>query len=161
MGRRNTAAADDEESLTPENILQQYYGPERESGPLFAQLFTPKSRALILDVLVSERGDALTVSEIVDYSTGGLAKSSVHNHIDDLRTLGVVEDAGKKGNAQTYQLNTGHPVAQLLAMMDNILMWGRTPMMLDETFVFEGDSQEMLAAIEDENVFPDDDTAGK
>ena len=157
MSRRNSAATDDEDSITPEDVLQQYYGPERESGPLFAQLFTPKSRALILDVLVSERGDALTVSEIVDYSTGGLAKSSVHNHIDDLITLGVVEDAGKKGNAQTYQLNTSHPVAQLLAMLDNVLMWGRTPTLLDEAFVFEGDSHEMLEELGKDDVFPDAD----
>lgn len=157
MGRRNSAAADDEDSITPEDVLQQYYGPEREAGPLFAQLFTPKSRALILDVLVSERGDALTVSEIVDYSTGGLGKSSVHNHIDDLITLGVVEDAGKKGNAQTYQLNTSHPVAQLLAMLDNVLMWGRTPTLLDEAFIFEGDSHEMLEELGKDDVFPDAD----
>ena len=138
-------------AMTPRDVLEQYNGPDREPGALFVQLFTPKSRALILNVLVSDRDEALTVSEIVAQEDE-LAKSNVHDHIDTLLDLGVVERPGKKGNAWTYRLNDDHPVAQLLAMIETVFMWGRTPQFLDEAFVFEGDQDDLLDALEEEAI---------
>lgn len=155
MGERNPSrtAADDGAEWTPESVMRRYYGPDREQGALFAQLFTPKSRALILNALVAQPDEGLTVSEIVGQADG-LGKSSVHNHIDALVDLDIVVDAGMKGNARTYRLNTAHPIGQLLTMIENVFMWGRTPQNLDEAFLFDGDSDDLLAALEEEDLHP-------
>jgi DNA-binding transcriptional ArsR family regulator len=139
------------ESFTPEDVMSHNYRPEREPGALFVQAFTPKSRALILHVLLSQPAEALTISEIAAYPVE-LAKSSIHGHIDALVDLGLVVEAGKKGNAQTYRLENRHPVIQLLAMIDNVFQLGRTPQYLGEQFVFEGDSDDLHQALAEENI---------
>ena len=137
--------------FAPEEVMAHYHRAEREPGALFVQAFTPKSRALILHVLLSQRDEALTISEIASYPVE-LAKSSVHDHIDVLVDLGLVYKAGKKGNAQTYRLEDRHPVIQLLAMIDNVFLLGRTPQYLGEQFVFEGDSDDLQQALVEENI---------
>ena len=135
MTRETTETTD--EQMTPADVLDRYFGEEgieKFGGePIFAQAFTPKTRALILDVLVSERGGALSAQMIADHHDD-LSVSGVNRHRDALRDLGLIEEAGKVGNAMTYALNTRHPAAQVLAMLDNIFMWGETPMILDEQF---------------------------
>lgn len=151
---RLTPLADDsseQESFTPTEIMAHYHRTDREPGALFVQAFTPKSRALILHVLLSNRDEALTISEIAAYPVE-LATSSVHDHIDALIDLGLVAKAGKKGNAQTYRLEDRHPVVQLLAMIDTVFLWGRTPQYLEEQFVFEGDGEELTEQLREEDI---------
>jgi hypothetical protein len=131
-----------EAPLTPFDLLGQYRGEafvERYGGAsAFSHLFAPKTRALILDVLIGERGGALTAREIAD-SPPELSVTGVNRHRDALLDLGVVARSGKRGNAQTYALATEHPVAQVLVMLDDLLQWGETPVRLDERFVTESD----------------------
>lgn len=136
----------DEERLTPQDILDQYLGPDAVEeharatggGSTFRHLFTPKTRALVVDVLVGERGDALTAKEIVNHHED-LSVTGFNRHREPLLGLGVVVEAGKRGNAMTYALNTRHPVAQLLAMLDNVTMWGETPALLETQFLTDED----------------------
>jgi hypothetical protein len=137
--------------FTPKEVMEYYHRADRTPGALFVQAFTPKSRPLILHVLLRQPDEALTITEIAAKSTE-LGTSSIHNHIDALIDLGLVYEAGKKGNAQTYQLEARHPVVQLLAMINNVFLWGRTPPSLDEQFVFEGDAEDLYQALSEENI---------
>lgn len=128
--------------LTPLDLLDQYRGEsftEKYGGAsAFSELFTPKTRALLLDVLVGERGDALTAREIADRHPD-LSVTGVNRHREALLDLGVLVPAGKRGNARTYALASEHPVAQVLVMLDDLLQWGETPVRLDERFVSDAE----------------------
>lgn len=151
MGERERAAADDGSAenrrLTREEVRKMRPAPEssaegegeeKEHRTVFEDLLTPRTRAAILDVLVAARGEALTVSQMTRENPS-VSTSSFERHRGDLLDYGVMEKAGKVGNAMTYRLNTAHPAAQLLAMLDNILVYGETPLMLDDYFVSEAD----------------------
>lgn len=131
-----------DDGLTPFDLLDHYHGDEfvaeHGGGSVFRQLFTPKTRALVLDVLVSERGEALTAQEIADHHED-LSVTGVNRHRDALVDLGIIVEDGKRGNAQTYALAQTHPVAQVLAMLDDLLMWGETRPTLDEQFLTDAD----------------------
>lgn len=133
--------------LTPFDLLDQYHGDEFVTeyggGSAFRRLFTPKTRALVLDVLVSERGDALTAQEIADHHED-LSVTGVNRHREALVALGVIVEDGKRGNAMTYALARHHPVAQVLAMLDDLLMWGETRPSLDEQFVTDADQPSII-----------------
>ena len=101
---------------------------------VFEDLLTPRTRAAILDVLVEARGQPLSVTQMTRENPN-VSSSSFDRHRDDLLAYGVMEKAGKVGNAMTYRLSRTHPAAQLLAMLDNIMLYGETPMLLDEYFV--------------------------
>ena len=139
---------DDEPTFTPIDLLDHYRGEafldEYGGASAFSQLFTPKTRALILDVLVSERGTALSVQEIADQHED-LSVTGVNRHRDALLDFGVMVDAGKRGNATTYALATDHPVAQVLIMLDDLLQWGETPVSLDEAFTSDSDQPTAIA----------------
>jgi hypothetical protein len=128
--------------LTPFDLLDQYRGDEfvAEHGgeSVFRQLFTPKARPLVLDVLVSERGEALTAQEIADHHAD-LSVTDVDRHREALLDFGVIVEDGKRGNAMTYALAREHPVAQVLVMLDDLLMWGETRPALDEQFVTDAE----------------------
>lgn len=109
---------------------------------MFHCLFTPKSRTLILDALMSARGDALSAQTIANHHDD-LSVSGVNRHREALLDLGVIVETGKVGNAMMYQLNKNHPVVQLLAMIDNIVMWGETPMLLGEEFTSKKDNRQI------------------
>jgi hypothetical protein len=127
----NITTADIQELYDSDEFIEKYGGKS-----VFRSLFVPKSRALILDALISARGDALSAQIIANHHDD-LSVSGVNRHREALLDQGVVVEAGKVGNAMTYQLNEHHPVVQLLAMLDNIVMWGETPMLLNEEFIAE------------------------
>lgn len=145
MARDAHPETGDETPLTPEELRRMYPdiasaarngGKEGRRKSLFALLVTPPTRAMTLDALVNHPDEALTLSEIAHYNH--LSTSAVHEHIDALLSLAVVEEAGKKGNAMTYELNRQHPVAQLLIMIDELFQWGETSMHVDERFLDRG-----------------------
>lgn len=125
--------------LTPQDLDEAYRGADREgalleTGSIFERLTTPKARALIIDVLVADRGEAWTAAELAERRED-LSVTSFNRHKDALVDLGVMLERGKRGNAMTYSLNTGHPLAQVLVMFDDVANWGRTQVHLDEQFI--------------------------
>ena len=146
MGKNtNTADGDEEENrLTREDVrtmrppADDEEAADSEYRTIFEDLLTPRTRAAILDVLVEARGNALSVSQMTRENPN-VSTSSFDRHRDDLIAFGVMEEAGKVGNAMTYQLQTEHPAAQVLAMLDNILMYGETPQMLDDYYISDAD----------------------
>jgi hypothetical protein len=137
-----------DDGVTPFDLLDHYRGEEfvAEYGgkSVFRQLFTPKTRALVLDVLVSERGDALTAQEIADHHED-LSVTGVNRHRDALVDLGIIVEDGKRGNAMTYALAQEHPVAQVLAMLDDLLMWGETRPALNSQFVTDAEQPSAIS----------------
>lgn len=132
----------DTDDLNPQDLLDRYRGEafrEKYGGAsAFSQLFTPRTRALLLDVLVSERGTGLTAREIADRHPD-LSVTGVNRHRDALVDLGVLATVGKRGNARTYALATDHPVAKVLVMLDDLLQWGETPVRLDGQFTTDSE----------------------
>lgn len=135
---------DEEKKLTPDQV-RQMRPPEsigvietveeyRASKSLFEHLVTPMARATILEILVSRADEACTVAEICE-ETDRVSKATFARHKDPLLEFGVIEKAGKKGNAQTYRANVYHPAVQLITMLRWVLVHGHTRMFLDERFV--------------------------
>lgn len=136
------------DELTPHDILDHYHDEidddilarvrgddaDDRATSLFVALFTPPTRTLILDALVSERGRPMTAQQIADHHPD-LSVSSVNRHRDALISLGVVAEGEQMGNARTFRLNSAHPVAGMLGMIVNIFLWGETPLLFGEQFV--------------------------
>lgn len=104
----------------------------------FLRLFSPRSKAAIVDALLSAGGEPKTVSELSEMNEH-VTSSSFNRHRDDLEAYGLLEQDGKRGNARVYSINTSHPLAQSLKMVENVILYGKTPMVLDEEYVGEPD----------------------
>lgn len=127
----------DTNDATPDAVIEQMVAFREEHAAdgetLFAALFTPRARAAILDVLVGHPTDTMTATQIIERA--GIAQSSFARQKDALLDSGVMERGEKMGNASTYRLNTEHPVAQLLGMLDQVLRFGTTAELLEEQFI--------------------------
>lgn len=115
---------------------------ERYTGVLVS-LFTPRSRALLIDSWVREGEKPITVTELAE-SSSDLTRQTVHSHIGPLVELGFIIEAGKKGNAQTYQLNIRNPLVQVVHMMSNLGRFGRTNFLLERDFLVPGPNGESI-----------------
>ena len=135
---------DQEKKLSPEQVQELHPSQEptviesedeyRASKSRVEQLLTPTARAVILDILVRYADDALTVTEVCE-KTDRVSKVTFARHKEPLLDFGVIEQAGKKGNAQTYRANVYHPAVQPVAMLWSVLNFGQTRMLLDERFI--------------------------
>lgn len=144
MAQKPTAATDG--GMTPDDVQANFKtltrhlaDADRDVSP-FRALFTPPLRAAIVDTLIGAV-EPLTVREIADRA--GVDKNALYDHLGVdayLIEAGIVQSAGKKGNAGVWTANDDHPVVQLLVMADTVLRHGQTPMLLDERFV--GDPSE-------------------
>lgn len=129
------------DALAPATVREQYqhlietlHDRGEDDVDPFRALFTPRSRGELLHDLLGVK-EPLTAAEFCDrYNT---SRSTFGDHIDVLVTAGVVEEAGKRGNAQTYRRNSAHPVTQLLIMAETAQSYGQTPQLLDEAFIGE------------------------
>lgn len=135
---RQTMADDTNHDWTPDDLVeyrQDWIRAQAESDQhytLFRDLFTPRARAIVLDVLLGT-DQPLSAAQICE--EGEISTTTFNDHRGALLDLGVIRRAGKVSNATTYELDRGHPAAQLLKMLDNVLRFGSTPMVLDERFV--------------------------
>lgn len=135
---------DEDKKLTPEQVREMHPPDDfevidsmetyRASRSRFEQLLTPTARASILDILVRYADEPLTVAEICE-KTDRVSKATFTRHKEPLLDFGVIEEAGKKGNAQTYRANVYHPAVQLLAMVESVLVHGTTRLLLDDRFI--------------------------
>lgn len=82
-----------------------------DASPFVRLLRTP-SRVKIIDVLLGKHYESLTSREIAELAD--IDRSSVTRNIPILEDIGLVEQAGKVGNAPRYQLNTESEVAKAL-----------------------------------------------
>lgn len=127
-----------------EPLERPWDSPEEMDNPLTV-LLAPRARAQILDSLLEAPDEPLTVSEITGQA--GVDNATFHHHKDALTDLGIVETAGKKGNAQTYTL-TDSPLVGLVAMLRNVVRDGVTPDLLDDRVVAPPAGQKLVSAFE-------------
>lgn len=128
-----------EHALTPDDVrLYDRLGIDdpghgHESHPL-VYLFTPASRIHVLTALLTNRGEFLSVGDIVDASDETIGRHVVYDHIDVLVDAGLVEK-GKTANAATYRINLRHPIVQTLLMQSALATHGETPQYVEEQFL--------------------------
>ena len=79
------------------------------------QLLGDHPKVKILVVLLSEGRD-INVSRIAEQA--GMSRTTVYNHIDDLRDLNVVEKTRELGGCPLYQLNRSSEVAKKLGQLE-------------------------------------------
>lgn len=82
-------------------------------------LFGQPARAKIIAVLVADREYDLSISEIARQA--GVARSTVYDHLDDLKQLGVAAESRKTGNSQRYEL-AETDVAQRLYELEGLVL---------------------------------------
>lgn len=78
-------------------------------------LFGDSPKVKILAVLLQQGRDA-NVSTIADI--GGMSRSSVYRHIDDLIDIGVVKQTREIGGSPLYQIDKESDVATKLAALE-------------------------------------------
>lgn len=83
-------------------------------------LFGTPAKTRLLSVFVDEREFDLTVTELAEQA--GIARSTVYDHIDDLVTLGIVEETRKTGGSQRYRLNQDSDISELLYQLDGVVL---------------------------------------
>jgi len=124
--------------LTPDDVREQTREFREKHigtcGPsLLAAALTPRSRVQIIDVLLGAADERLSAAEICE--AAGIDRGTFTRQERPLVDLGVMEQAGRVGNARTYRLNRTHPVVQLLGMLDQVFRFGTAAELLDEQFV--------------------------
>lgn len=130
---------DDLPGVTPEDVrdnrdavLEKF--PDDEMPPsMLSMLLTPAKRFEILDTLLEAGEEALTVSEMSE--RGDVTSSSFNRHKDMLLDLGVIVEAGKRGNAQMYRVNINHPAIQILMDLQDVMIHGGTVQYLHDRFI--------------------------
>lgn len=73
-------------------------------------VFAKPSNVRIMTVLVNAGGLPMTVSDITEQA--GVTSQSVYNNIDRLKAYGLVSDADKIGNTQTYKVDIANESVQ-------------------------------------------------
>lgn len=83
------------------------------------ELLGDHPKVKILAVLLSEGRD-INISRIAEQA--GMSRSTVYNHIDDLRDLNVVEKTRELGGSPLYQLNRDSEVAEKFGQLEWALL---------------------------------------
>ena len=126
-------------------------GAYSDSSP-FVRLFGTPSRAKILDVFLRKHYEELTAADVKTLS--GVSKSSFHRNVDELETLGIIEQTGTVGNSRTYRLNKESELAKTLAKAHSDIL-GHSMEILDDTQ--DPLERAMVAALNDPNETQDTD----
>lgn len=90
-----------------------------EDTPL-THLFGSGARVRIISALLSEDGTDLNTSDIARLA--GVARSTVYDHLDDLRELGVVERTRTVGDSPMYRIDTESPVGRKTAELEGVTL---------------------------------------
>lgn len=88
----------------------------------FMDVFGSPGRAKILAAFVSERGRDITVSYIAQLA--GVARSTVYNHLDDLKEMGVIKEI-EQGKSTVYTLNEDSDLGHELYRLEGITLKAR------------------------------------
>lgn len=92
-------------------------------GHPYMDLFGSPGRTKILAALVSERDRDVTISYIAQLA--GVARSTVYDHLDDLKELGVIEETREMGGSTYYTLNKDSDLANELYRLEGIALAAR------------------------------------
>jgi len=108
---------------------------DQQHHTILSNLFTPRSRAIILDTWLRIGTEPVTISEVASRSDQ-LTRQTVNSHKDALcEEFKIITETGKKGNATVYRLNYRNPIVQCLEMLSQIGRFGRTRLLLEREFL--------------------------
>ena len=93
--------------------------PYADDTPL-TYLFGSGARVKIVAALLGEEGTDLNVSDIARLA--GVARSTVYDHIDELRELGVVEHTRNVGDSPMYRFNAESNVGEYVARLEGVTL---------------------------------------
>jgi len=93
--------------------------PYAEDTPL-THLFGSSARVKIISALLSEDGTDLNTSDIARLA--GVARSTVYDHLDDLRELGIVERTRTVGDSPMYCIDTESSIGRKTAELEGVTL---------------------------------------
>ena len=93
--------------------------PYADDTPL-THLFGSGARVKIVAALLGEAGTDLNVSDIARLA--GVARSTVYDHIDDLRELGVIEHTRNVGDSPMYRFDADDEVGEHVAKLEGVAL---------------------------------------
>jgi DNA-binding transcriptional ArsR family regulator len=93
--------------------------PYADDTPL-THLFGSGARVKIVAALLGEAGTDLNVSDIARLA--GVARSTVYDHLDDLRELGVVEHTRNVGDSPMYRFHAESEVGEHVAELEGVAL---------------------------------------
>lgn len=91
-------------------------------GHPYMDLFGSPGRTKILAAFVSERGREITVSYAA--TLAGVSRSTVYNHLDDLKDMSVIKEVDRNGNSY-YTLNEDNDLGHELYRLEGIALKAR------------------------------------
>ena len=93
--------------------------PYADDTPL-TTLFGSGARVKIIVALLGEEGTDLNVSDIARLA--GVARSTVYDHLDELRELGVVEHTRDVGDSPMYRFDAESEVGEYVAKLEGVTL---------------------------------------
>jgi len=78
------------------------------------------AKVKILSALLSEANHDVNISDLARMA--GVNRSTIYEHIDDLRAYDLVVQTRTTGNAKMYQINTDSPAAKALGKLEWALL---------------------------------------
>ena len=83
-------------------------------------LFGPPARTKIISALLGERDMDLNTSDIARLA--GVARSTVYDHLDDLETLGVVEQTRMVGRSPMYRIDAESEIVEHISAVEGLTL---------------------------------------
>ena len=93
--------------------------PYADDTPL-THLFGSGARVKIVAALLGEEETDLNVSDIARLA--GVARSTVYDHIDELRELGIVEHTRNVGDSPMYRFDAESNVGEYVARLEGVTL---------------------------------------
>lgn len=96
-------------------------GAYADDAPLMALFGTP-ARTKLISVFVAERGRDLSKSELARQA--GVSRSTVYDHLDALRDLGVIEHTRdtQDGHSARYALDESTDLGELVYQLEGVTL---------------------------------------
>jgi len=95
-------------------------GGSYADGSALTVLLGDGARVKILAALLSEDSRDFNVTDIARLA--GVSRNTVYKHLDELVSIGVVEESRKIGDSRMYQINRSSETAKKLAEIEWDLM---------------------------------------
>lgn len=83
---------------------------------VLTELFGESAKVKIIAALLSESDVDLNITDIADLA--GLHRTTVHEHIGDLQSLGVITQTRKVSGSPMYRINRDSKVAEGVAQLE-------------------------------------------